>query len=390
MTARNPVYFRPFDFMASLADTPQELLPRLTRVYAVGDSLFANEYGGAVLNTNLAENPPRMNNNNLPRRLYDAVCAAPATWRRMDHQDWTWEAPTKWAAVNTSAEWEPPHSAGYSRYHMSSHANTYAEITVPDGAENFALVMHADQGRGTVDVTLNSGSIAAYGPPEIDTARTRLHASDIGNPYKITEYHGLPAGPNVIRVTKRNDYKDVYLWGCAWWSGATVAVFNVAHGGHTLKDYENQHLQAEVMEAAPHAVVFQPMIMNEISPNTGAGHSVAETLADLDSFLDALGDVDILCVTPPAWGTNPQNPSVNYYAAFTNPDMETVNDAVVARIVERGLPCVDGFTLAKRRLGHQGATLLSGAAGSATTDGQHPVDGSEWARDAFKFVPRIG
>lgn len=356
-------------FMLSLSKYDKPLI----KVGIVGDSLMANDYGGAVpggVDEGLTRRPIRLDCNSVPRLIYDYLSFNKATHRRLDDADWTKSG--TWTSFNDTTVWEPPHT--FSAYHSSIAANAYAEIAVPNGNENFALIVHKDAAFGKLDILLNGGSIAAYGPSQIDLARVRNNASDIGNPFYTVLYTGLPAGVNTIRVRKENNATKVDVWGGFYWTGVTLVVHNVAHGGHTLDGLYTQHMTAEVVENNFDAIMFELPIMNDVGSKTSA-----VSVQDLVKSLTKIGHKDVMFYSPNPFGDN--GAGTNYYPLYTAPSMEETSNALCRYMYKNAIPFVNCFEMFKRKIENRGGTLAGGQGGLYyTTDGQHPsVAGArEW------------
>lgn len=350
----------------------------LTKICVAGDSLMANYYGGAIPDDEGAgRRPIRLDINSIPRRIYDFLSWNKAQHRRLDDGDWSKVG--SWTTVNDNTVWEPQHPT--TLYHTSVDPDAYVEITIPAGQENFALIFQKRPNQGVVDVTLNSGSIAAYGADEIDLARANTGSGDNGNPYFTVEYAGLPVGNNTIRISKRSDNNEVRIWGGFYWTGNTMMVYNVAHGGHTMSALTNQgHLQAEVAENDFDAILFELTVMNEMS----AGRTIQQSKDDLQFIIDTyFAGKDYCLMTPFPFGDN--GAGTNYYPLYLDPSMEDTCNGLRETAYANSSPFINVFDIWKKKIGNRGGTLLGGETGLwYTTDGQHPNESG--AREWFNVI----
>lgn len=353
----------------------------LTKVCVAGDSLMANYYGGVIPDDEgVSRRPIRLDINSIPRRIYDLLSWNKAEHRRIDDSDWVRSG--TWTAVNDTTVWEPQHPD--TLYHASSAANSYVEIVVPSGNESFAFICQKMPAQGIVDITLNGGSIAAYGPSSVDLARANTGVGDNGNPYCTVLYTGLPAGVNTIRISKRNDTNEVRLWGGFYWTGQTMVLHNVAHGGHTMAALIAQgHMQAEVLENDFDAILFELTVMNEAS----APRTVAQSQADLQTIFDTyFAGKDIAVMTPFPFGDN--GAGTNFYALYDDPTMQETCDGLRNTCYKNSVPFVNVFNIFKKKIENRGGTLEGGETGLwYTTDGQHPneVGAREWF-NVIRFI----
>lgn len=373
LTTINPPnqVFNASSFMNSLSkyDKP------LTKFGVVGDSLMANNVGGVIpvdLDEGVMYRPIRLDINSVPRRIYDHLAFNKAQHVRLDALEWVKSG--LWAGVNDSSVWEPLHTE--TLYHKSTEANSYVELIIPDGKENFAVVCQQDTGFGSLDITLNGGDISTYGLSTIILDRDRVSSSDLGNPYYTVEYHGLPAGVNTVRIAKQADTKECRIWGGFYWSGNTLVLHNIAHGGHALTDLITNHLDAELLGNDFDAILFEIPIMNEMSH----GRSLSQTVTDLSTVVDDyLVGKDVMFMTPNPFGLN--SSGTNYYANFNEPSMEDSVNACTTFLTSVGVPYINVFDMFKGKISNRGGSLAGGEGGSwYTTDGQHPnPDGCrEW------------
>jgi hypothetical protein len=341
----------------------------LTKVCVLGDSLMGNDIGGAIPggeDEGATLRPIRLDINNIPRRIYDDIKFNAASHFRLDNAAWTKSG--TWTSFNDTTVWEPIHSA--TAYHKSTTSSAYVEISVPDGQENFAFIAQKNANGGVLNITLNAGSIAAYGNSTVDLYRANTGAGDIGNAYWTEVYTGLPTGggANVIRIAKEANTEEVRVWGGLYWSGNTIIVHNVAHGGHDLESLTNEHMTAEVIENNFDAIIFQLPIMND----TTQGTTLTDAVADLEEIIDnKLPGKDLFIMTCNPFGDN--GSGTNYYADNLNPSMEDFTDVFRPVLLNRGIPFVDVFRFFKYKIENRGGTLLGGEGGLYyTDDGQHP------------------
>lgn len=341
---------------------------KLHKVAVCGDSIMANPTGGSIAVANDEGDgyrPFRLTYNTVSRRIYDGMSWNKATHKRLDLADWTKSG--TWTDICGTTVIEPDYTN--EKYYECAEANGYVEIVVPDGKENFAFICAKDASFDTISITLNGGSIAAYGAASIDCARVRLHANDIGNHYFVSSYEGLPAGANTIRITKGNNTNKVRIWGGLYWSGNTLIVHNVAHGGHAMQDLINEHLAAEISDNAYDHVMFQIPVMNEVS-NT---YSIATSMVYLNTILTTyLNTTDALIVDSHPFGASPVAPYTNYYTTYNNPYMEDYTIFFKLKAWEGSYSFVNMFNIFKQNIIALGGTLLGGEIGTTyTTDGQH-------------------
>ena len=366
------------DFMQSLSQFDKPL----TKVCTVGDSLLANEIGGAIGggdDEGATMRPIYMDVNNIPRRIYDDIKFNPATHRRIDHADWTKSG--TWTSFNDNTVWDPTHTGA--AYHKSIASSGYIEIAVPDGQENFAFICQKRENLGVINITLNAGSIAAYGNTSVDLDRTPDSIVDFGNTYHTELYTGLPSGINTIRIAKEANVEEVRIWGGFYWSGNTLVVHNVAQGGHTMENLINNHLNALVVENDFDAILMEIPVMNE----AGGGRTLAESLADLQNIVNNYFTGKDMCfMSCNPFGDN--GAGTNYYTTYPDPDMEDYTDTYRPYLYQNSIPFVDVFHYFKLKIENRGGTLVGGEGGLYyTDDGQHPnTDGClEWM-NLIKFI----
>lgn len=349
----------------------------LTRIVVVGDSLMANPIGGDVPPGVYEGNnysPIRLKTNNIARRLYDELSYNKATWVRLSASEWTKSG--TWASVNNDNIFEPIYAN--ESYYSNTAAGSYIEITIPDGVKNFALVYQEQNGYSPLTVTLNGGDISAYGATTIVTSFAGL--GHTGNPYATSQYLNLPAGANVIRVTRDNTSSPSFIWGGFHWTGNTLMVINASHGGHTLNNLLVNHIDAEVVGNKPDAILFELTLMNDAARMTDAGNTIANSQAALTTILtNKMNGKDLLIMTTPPYGTDPSDGTPNYYTAF--PGMEEMKNGLKEVCISKQKATIDIFEVFKRKVENRGGTLIGGQAGIwYTTDGQHgnPAGVLEW------------
>ena len=340
----------------------------LHKVAVVGDSIMANPTGGAIpalLDEGDGSRPFRLTYNTVSRRIYDGMSWNKATHKRLDLADWTKSG--TWTDVMGLTVIEP--SYANEKYYESVEASAYVEIEVPDGRENFAFICAKDASFDTLAITLNGGSIAAYGDATVDCNRARLHANDIGNHFFTVVYEGLPAGVNTIRIAKGANTNKVRIWGGFYWTGNTLIVHNVAHGSHSMQDLINQHLAAEITDNAFDHVMFQIPVMNEVSN----AYAVASSMIYLNTILTTiLNTTDLLIVDSHPFGKSPITPFTNYYTTYVTPPMEDYTIFFKLKAWEGSYSFVNMFNIFKEKIISMGGTLAGGQIGeSYTTDGQH-------------------
>lgn len=350
----------------------------LHKVAILGSSVMANGNLAGDIPVEFDEGdkyrPLRLTHNTVARRIYDLMSWNKANHIRLDATEFTKSG--TWTAVNDTTVFEPIYDN--ETYHESTEANAYVEITVPDGKENFSFICAKDASFDTLAITLNGGSIAAYGAATVDCARARLHASDIGNHYFTVTYEGLPAGANVIRIAKGNNTNKVRIWGGFYWSGNTLIVQNVAHNGHTMQDLINQHLDAEITGNAFDHVMFQITLGNEIANEISVAGSVTYLNTILTTYLH---ETNLLITDCHPFGIDPANPETNYYADWTDPTMEEYTIFYKLKCWDEIRSFVNVFNSFKKQIIADGGSLIGGEAGlTYTTDGMHlsPAGNAKW------------
>lgn len=371
--------FNTTQFMQSLSlyDKP------LTKIGMFGNSLFANALGDTVAGGNdstYAERPPRMGYFNFPRRVFDYLKTnySKPKWRRIDHTDWKKDA--GWAVYNLASIWEPIHSN--SKYGYTQTKNDTASITVPNGYEHFALIVMKDDttfGKNNTDslqVELNNGDISAYGETLINTQRARLTATDLGNPYYTIIWDSLPAGDNRIRITHQGTNETLAIWGGFYWTGQALAVYNVAHGGHSMEELMLNHYTSEVSENDFDAIILEYPVINDVSKET-----IANSVQYFNAIIDSTAGKDVLFMSCPPCGTDPRDGDPNNYGLYTDPTMETLADTLTAVAWATRTPWINVFDFFQKKIENKGGTLEGGQGGYwYTWDGEHPNEAGlrEW------------
>ena len=376
-----PITSRTGSFMQSISrgDKP------LTKIAIEGDSLMANAIGGTIpqaLDEGETARPMRLLSNNVARRLYDKISWNKPIWRRLDNVAWTLSG---FSEFTESGMFEGTQES----YWKAEQAGAYVEITIPNGYEHFAIIVRTKSGNGKLNVTLNGGVVGTYlnpyytdkvatntivdasvvpqyiprGLSQIDTNKG---VSATGNPYAMFEFHNLPSGDNVLRFTT-DDSNRVDVWGGLYWSGNTIVVMNIAHGGHTTTDLRNQHLTDELYNGGYDCVLFEVTEQNNLSM------TIEQTISDLTVIVEKLREIDIdHCFT----SCNPLGLSIlydtNFYTQFTDPTQEELNLAVREFMNEKGIPFIDIFKYFEWHIVNRGGTLSGGEGGLwYTHDGQH-------------------
>lgn len=361
-TLSNLKAFNTEQFTATLSRNEKTL----TKIGIVGDSLMANTTGGAIpveLDEGATRRPMRLTTNNISRRIYDLLSWNKPQHRRFDDVDWIKSG--TWNTVS-SAVFE----GGSEVYGSSTSSGAYLEISIPDGFENFAFTCRKQEGFGVLNVTLNGSDISQYGDSYIDLNREKQNVSDFGNPFFKVVYNGLPSGVNTIRIAKESNTTEVQIFGGFYWSGNTLIIDNVSHGGHSLRDMLLQsHLQAEVIENDFDAILYQLPLMNI----TGDGLPVTQSEANLKQIISSVvPNKDVAFISCHPMGVNPVDINTNYYADNVDPSMEDYNLALKKIILDNNLPFVDVFSIFKTKVENRGGSLLGGEAGLwYTHDGQH-------------------
>lgn len=334
---------------------------KCTVAVVVGDSLNANPIGGLIPDLEaVTRRPIRLNSGyTLSRRLYDYLSWNKPQWRRLDDVDWTKEG--TWSTNGVEC-FEP----NYDVYNASNVGGSSAEIRIPMGHENFALVCRVGKSSGVIEIYLN-GIIHT----SINTLKES--AGHTGNPFKTINIIGMPSEQvNIIRIVNKVDnVNPIYVWGGYYWTGNTFVVYNAAHGMHTLEQLLEQHMDDEVVDNRPDCVLFQHTLMNDTARITDAGNTLARSKVALTTIIDEkLKGKDIIMMSCQPYGKIPSNPSVNYYNNY--PGMEHVKNALKTITYQKGLPYIDVFDIFKKMTENRGGALENGEGGTwYTHDGQH-------------------
>lgn len=362
----------------------------LVKIACAGDSLTANAIGGNIPSQidegNNNCRPMRLLTNSVPRRLYDYISWNKPIWRRLDHSDWTKSGWTAFSSsqMDTICQGTNPGLWG------ASSQGSYAEITIPQGYEHFAIIVRLKSGNGTLDVTLNGGDVGTYTNPYytskvatntvvdasvvpqyiargLSAINTNSGTTATGNIYHIVEYNNLPSGQaNTLRFTTASA-TEVDIWGGFYWSGNTCVVMNIAQGGHTTSDLLNDHLPDELFAEDYDAVLFEVTEMNNLRL------SLSQTKTDLQTIVSTLKTMDVEhCFT----SCNPLGLSItydtNFYTNYTNPTQLQINDAVGELLKANGEAFIDLFQYFRWHIERRGGTLTGGQGGLwYTHDGQH-------------------
>lgn len=345
----------------------------LTKIGVIGDSLMANDTGGAIPNveSSVSERPIRLGqSNSISRRLYDYLSVNKPQFRRLDNAAWVKTG--TWTKLNSTGFFEPIYAN--ETYH-SSQAGATASITVPAGKENFAFICRIGTASGSIEAYLNG---VLY--KTIDTLKA--NAGHTGNPYKTVEILGLPSGQaNTIEIrAKASNTNSIYLWGGFYWSGNTLMVYNTGHGGHNLQQLIDNHLDDEVVDNNFDAILFEHTLMNDTARMADSGTTLSQSIAALKTILDnKIKGKDLLMMSCQPYGIDPQVTSRNYYAQY--PGMEGVKDSLKQVVFDYKLPYIDVFDVFKKKVQNRGGTLAGGESGLwYTWDGQHQ---SEFGMEVF-------
>lgn len=379
-------------------DTIQNNADNLAIVGIIGNSIMANNYGGE--NTcSFGECPPRMTIRNVPTRIYDTLYDLTTgfnepLYRRIDHGDWsktgTWNDTTGKDMLRP--EYGVAGQTFRSNYSYSSTPGATAEIIIPDGYENCAIIYHKAKNwfgadyEDTVTVELNSGSIAAYGDTIIDTYRNTAIMYRDGL-YQLTEYSGLPSGANTITLTKGNDTDNLVMWGIAYWTGKAIMVLNYAAGGRDMYalwnqgNWENGRLLEDLPWRMFDYVIVEMTGMNE----AGEANTLNFQQTYTETILNIFRTRPTLIYSTHPFGCSDGSCTTNYYTLYDSPvdlkrryqrfyynnywDIDENNNGEVYNIFQ-------DFEAYYNNLGY---TLESGEGAKLhTSDGQHlNSDGTE-------------
>ena len=249
--------------------------------------------------------------------------------------------------------------------------------------ENFAIILQENLDASTFTVTLNGGSIASYGQPTINAINSEA-IGGLGNPFKTIQYLGLPSGANTIRFTKANDTKPMTVWGGFWWTGNTMIVHNIAHGGHTMKVLYDYRLPGEFKGNGFDAVYFQLTEMNE----QGSARSANDSIIHLNNILDVyIKDTPIIVSSCPPMGK--VGSGTNFYSTYATPQTQKeLNSALKLNLFKRKIHFIDLFKIFETKVISRSGTLMNGDAGVYTTDGQHgnELGVNEWWLSLKKII----
>ena len=341
-------------------------LKPLTKIGILGDSLLANPVGGAIPSVEaLTQRPMRLGeSNNVARRIYDYLSWNKPDWRRLDDVAWTKSG--TWTTQNDSAIFEPTYSN--ETYHKTSSSGAYVEISVPSGKENFAIIVREYVGMGKMLFSLNGSAMPiGNGIATFDSASDR---GETGNPYKTIEFKNLPAGANTIRISKEANTLPIYIWGGFYWSGNTVIVQNVAHGGHTMYALYLQHFQGEVATNNFDAIMFQITLMNEVGLQ-----NIETSKTYLKLYLDYLKNKDSFITSCNVMGNN-AGKTVNFFIENGSNIPWVTRQNIFAEVLKNivyqyKLPYLDLYKIADAKIKAMGGTAENGDGSVFTTDGQH-------------------
>lgn len=339
---------------------------RLNVLLILGDSLMANATGGAIpignLEPSVSRRPLRLGeSNNIARRTYDYLSWNKPQFRRLDDADWFREG--TWTTINTTALFEPTYTN--EKYHITSTNGSKATIVVPQGNDNFALFYRIGTTSGTMSVYLNN---VLY--QTINTNKTT--AGHTGNPYKILAIELNINQANTIRIEYSNvSANPIYVWGGFYWAGKTIIVINAGHGGHTLQNLIDNHIDDEVVDNTPDVILFELTLMNDAGRMTDAGNTIQNSVNALKTILyNKINGKDVIVMSCQPYGTDPVDGTPNYYINY--PGMEEMKDALKNVVHEAGLPYIGVFEFFKTKIINNKGTLAGGQGGILyTTDGQH-------------------
>lgn len=390
----NNYYYNTDNFIESINKKDKYLI----KIAFCGDSLIANELGGDIpsdLDEGNTCRPMRLLYNNVPRRFYDKYCYNKPIFRRLDNSDWVKQG------FSTFVE-EDLFFGTQEVYHKAESSSAYSEITIPKGYEHFALIYRTKSGNGKINITINGErpSTINYENPIIsnsvdipsgvtkemilsklnnnslvntdlvplnlvvgnDIIDTNIGETVNGNPYAIYEWNNLEDKDNVIRIYP-SDSTRIDVWGCFYWSGNTMVVMNLGHGGHTTTAL-NHHYRDELFNIEYDAIVFEVPEMNDCARLTKE-----ETISNLSYYFNALSNIEVLWTSCNTWGLSIIHDK-NYYTEYTN--MQERNDIVRELMKSNNIPFVDIFSIFKNKIEKRGGTLEGGEGGLwYTLDGQH-------------------
>jgi hypothetical protein len=372
-----------------MIDSLQAFTRTCAKIGIVGNSIMANYYGGVIPSYydegEEGERPPRLTTNNIARRIYDTLFSLAPTfnkafYRRIDHVNWSLTG--SWTDTTGSGVLTPAYTAsGYeTNYSYTATASATAEINIPDGYENAAIIYHKAKGYygatydDSVYVQLNSGSIAAYGDTIINTFRN-TQANFPDGLYQITEYNNLPSGANTITITKDNNTDNLVMWGIAYWTGKTIMVLNYARGGRSMYEMWTEGLRevGRLHNEFSYRQFDFAIIENPGMNEAGNAYTLNYQQAYYENMLNIFKSIPHVVVTTHPFGCNP-GCSTNYYTLYNSPfDLERRYNRSYNYSYYDGLETYNIFRDFKSDLNNRGYSLIDGQAGlDWTTDGQHP------------------
>lgn len=385
----------PLTNYANLYDNVSKSNQTLLVVGMNGDSIMANSYASAISgDEGDTLRPPRLTTNTIPRRLYDKLKYNAPLFRRLDHADWTHSdlggGGDDFSVLSLAADLPFSPLNTDEKYFRTVEPEAYCEIDIPDGYENCAFVYRKTyqwsdlaEFDSAVAITLNAGSIAAYGDSTIDeTALDDVGDEDSkGYGLNLAIYEGLPSGVNTIRLTKSNDALNFHLWGVLYWSGNSMVLLNNAYNGQTIEDLSAQSFQHTLVNTFDLGLMQLPN-----QNNSSKDLELYNQAAALCRFLNNAGyplDKTLLYGTNP-FGILPSVPTTNYYALNTTPNFKDCTELDMKLLGYFGVNYIDVFRYFETDIISRGGTLEGGEAGNYyTDDGQHPNDDGADAFDTF-------
>jgi hypothetical protein len=361
------------DFLSSIP------VKSLFKTGFIGNSIIGRPLGGGNFDEPTGEKPHRGGYNTIPRRIYDNIItnfSAPY-YRRIDHADWTrsiLSGSDDFTEITGNEILNPDwtNAANGTLYAYCQEPNGYAEINIPDGYENFVIILHKDNNEFAQDyddnltVTLNGGDISGYGAGSIDSYKVKSGAGDYGNPFYTELYEGLPAGINTIRIKKSNTNKTLMMWGIVYWTGNTSLMFNHGISGYDMQQYYD-YTNDSIIENNYDAIFFEMPGMNEASGN----NTINQIQSALSDFITLLDNKDVLYLSTHPFGDN--GAGTNYYTLYNNPTLKEVYYWCRDLLYNNNKPFLNVFKRFEDLIVADGGTLEGGEGGlTYTTDGQHP------------------
>lgn len=337
----------------------------LLTLNVMGDSILANVMGTIPEAEDEGDTmrPTRLVSNNVVRHIYDAIKYNEPTYRRLDHADWT-KSGTDF--VKTAME-----SQVGEFVHVSIVANSYCEITIPDGVSNCAIIYYTyltwdrNDCDDAISVTINGGDISVYGDSTISSYK---NASP--NKHTISEYKNLPAGANTIRLTHSNSTKSMVIWGVMYWNGNTIKINNHAEGGYPIGT-----VSAIVMSQITNHNEYNWIIEFPNMNNCGKSITTRSQIRDFLLYTKSKKPFiqNHLHITTHPFGTDPSDGTPNYYKTFNNPlTFKQRSTLDICICVHFGFYYIDLFRLFEKDIIDRGGTLINGESGAYyTADGQH-------------------